>query len=344
MRSKYTDLNHISNYPQATHSPLAVKRRRLSHEEAREGIRSSSSSISRLRSSPEQSHQRLSPTTPPKTTIHHPALLPTLPSITPSYNLERGPSNPLKRPASAMSSEGTVRTYRNTANDENLSHIPRKSQMEPYQASRHYEHSYNHPSKTFSLSSSPNHRYEHAPFSSVSSSSSSSFNPHYQDNGRYGELGVMTMGTDTKMRKRRGNLPKETTDKLRSWFVAHLQHPYPTEDEKQELMRQTGLQMSMYLFYPNMHMCHTNKPFFLDQISNWFINARRRQLPTMINNARAETDAMNSRGHAALAEPKDYMSHSRRDLRHLSEGEEGRYDDDLQTLRQHRADLKRESV
>lgn len=51
---------------------------------------------------------------------------------------------------------------------------------------------------------------------------------------------------DNKQRKRRGNLPKETTDKLRSWFVAHLQHPYPTEDEKQELMRQTGLQMSKF--------------------------------------------------------------------------------------------------
>jgi hypothetical protein len=51
-------------------------------------------------------------------------------------------------------------------------------------------------------------------------------------------------GNDSKQRKRRGNLPKETTDKLRAWFVAHLQHPYPTEDEKQDLMRQTGLQMS----------------------------------------------------------------------------------------------------
>ncbi|EFX02949.1 homeobox transcription factor [Grosmannia clavigera kw1407] len=82
---------------------------------------------------------------------------------------------------------------------------------------------------------------------------------------------------DTKQRKRRGNLPKETTDKLRAWFVAHLNHPYPSEDEKQELMRQTGLQMN--------------------QISNWFINARRRQLPAMINNARVESDAMlSSRG------------------------------------------------
>jgi hypothetical protein len=58
--------------------------------------------------------------------------------------------------------------------------------------------------------------------------------------------GVDASEGDNKQRKRRGNLPKETTDKLRAWFVAHLQHPYPTEDEKQELMRQTGLQMSEY--------------------------------------------------------------------------------------------------
>ena len=58
-------------------------------------------------------------------------------------------------------------------------------------------------------------------------------------------MDVNETGQDSKQRKRRGNLPKETTDKLRAWFVAHLQHPYPTEDEKQELMRQTGLQMSM---------------------------------------------------------------------------------------------------
>lgn len=57
-------------------------------------------------------------------------------------------------------------------------------------------------------------------------------------------MGMGGMSDVGKHRKRRGNLPKETTDKLRAWFVAHLQHPYPTEDEKQDLMRQTGLQMS----------------------------------------------------------------------------------------------------
>jgi hypothetical protein len=60
------------------------------------------------------------------------------------------------------------------------------------------------------------------------------------------DVGSMGYGGDSKQRKRRGNLPKETTDKLRAWFVAHLQHPYPTEDEKQDLMRQTGLQMSKF--------------------------------------------------------------------------------------------------
>ncbi len=60
-----------------------------------------------------------------------------------------------------------------------------------------------------------------------------------------GSMGGGGMRTgDSRQRKRRGNLPKETTDKLRSWFITHLHHPYPSEDEKQELMRQTGLQMS----------------------------------------------------------------------------------------------------
>jgi len=59
--------------------------------------------------------------------------------------------------------------------------------------------------------------------------------------------------------RRRGNLPKHVTDVLRMWFQDHVAHPYPTEEEKQFLMQQTGLTIS--------------------QISNWFINARRRSLP-----------------------------------------------------------------
>ncbi len=46
---------------------------------------------------------------------------------------------------------------------------------------------------------------------------------------------------DARPRKRRGNLPKPVTDLLKSWFRAHQSHPYPSEEEKQVLMCQTGL-------------------------------------------------------------------------------------------------------
>ncbi|KAJ5762741.1 hypothetical protein N7533_001422 [Penicillium manginii] len=45
---------------------------------------------------------------------------------------------------------------------------------------------------------------------------------------------------------------------LKSWFFAHEEHPYPTEEEKQMFGELTGLT--------------------IPQVNNWFINARRRQL------------------------------------------------------------------
>jgi len=47
-----------------------------------------------------------------------------------------------------------------------------------------------------------------------------------------------------KQGRRRGNLPKQVTDILRMWFQDHVAHPYPTEEEKQQLMHQTGLSIS----------------------------------------------------------------------------------------------------
>lgn len=124
---------------------------------------------------------------------------------------------------------------------------------------------------------------------------------------------ITEMSTDSKQRKRRGNLPKDTTDKLRAWFVAHLQHPYPTEDEKQELMRQTGLQMN--------------------QISNWFINARRRQLPAMINNARVESDARSARGGELLqSEVYSESSEKRRSPFGDSDGDGSIYEEEFEGL------------
>ncbi|KAF2868087.1 hypothetical protein BDV95DRAFT_597418 [Massariosphaeria phaeospora] len=57
-------------------------------------------------------------------------------------------------------------------------------------------------------------------------------------------------------RKRRGNLPKDSTNKLKKWYSDHRESPYPTEEEKHALCVMTHLNMN--------------------QVSNWFINARRR--------------------------------------------------------------------
>lgn len=64
-------------------------------------------------------------------------------------------------------------------------------------------------------------------------------------------------------RKRRGNLPKSVTAVLKQWLVDHCRNPYPTETEKTGLKDKTGLT--------------------LNQISNWFINARRRLLPQILD-------------------------------------------------------------
>ncbi|KAI9317939.1 Homeodomain-like protein, partial [Dichotomocladium elegans] len=69
-------------------------------------------------------------------------------------------------------------------------------------------------------------------------------------------------------KRRRGNLPKAVTAILRDWLSRHKKHPYPTEDEKLALARQTNLT--------------------LNQISNWFINARRRILQPMLQKEQQE--------------------------------------------------------
>ncbi|PRP87675.1 hypothetical protein PROFUN_02375 [Planoprotostelium fungivorum] len=74
--------------------------------------------------------------------------------------------------------------------------------------------------------------------------------------------------TDDSNKKRRGNLPKSATNLLKGWLFNHIFHPYPTEEEKGILSVQTGLS--------------------LNQISNWFINARRRILQPMIESARSK--------------------------------------------------------
>ena len=75
--------------------------------------------------------------------------------------------------------------------------------------------------------------YDRHPFSS--GSSGGSYPLAFDNLSDYG---------DGKQKRRRGNLPKQVTDILRTWFTDHIAHPYPTEEEKMGLMQVTGLSMS----------------------------------------------------------------------------------------------------
>jgi len=59
-------------------------------------------------------------------------------------------------------------------------------------------------------------------------------------------------------RRKSNSLPPETVDYLKAWMMSpeHIAHPYPTEQEKAEIMADTGIE--------------------LKQLTNWFVNNRKR--------------------------------------------------------------------
>ncbi|CCE82413.1 Piso0_002138 [Millerozyma farinosa CBS 7064] len=73
-------------------------------------------------------------------------------------------------------------------------------------------------------------------------------------------------------RKTRNNLPKETTYILIKWLNEHISHPYPNSFEKNQLMMSTGLNQQ--------------------QLSNWFINARRRKIKMLKERQQQQQDKL----------------------------------------------------
>jgi hypothetical protein len=62
----------------------------------------------------------------------------------------------------------------------------------------------------------------------------------------------------TSSAKKPASLPQETVDYLKAWMMSpeHIAHPYPTEQEKAQIMAETGIE--------------------LKQLTNWFVNNRKR--------------------------------------------------------------------
>ena len=81
-----------------------------------------------------------------------------------------------------------------------------------------------------------------------------------------------------KVVKKREKTPPESQKVLKDWLFSHSHHPYPTDGEKEELCTITGLS--------------------LQQLNNWFINARRRILPSYIQERKATTTS-DSKMHAS---------------------------------------------
>ena len=75
--------------------------------------------------------------------------------------------------------------------------------------------------------------------------------------------------SSSRVVKKREKTPPESQKLLKDWLFAHSRHPYPADSEKEQLCMNTGLS--------------------LQQLNNWFINARRRILPNYIQEQQRKT-------------------------------------------------------
>lgn len=95
------------------------------------------------------------------------------------------------------------------------------------------------------------------------------------EDGRDSVLSDSANGSQNGKRKVPKVFSKEAITKFRAWLFQNLSHPYPSEEQKKQLAKETGLTIL--------------------QVNNWFINARRRIVQPMIdqNNRAGRAPHMN---------------------------------------------------
>lgn len=104
-------------------------------------------------------------------------------------------------------------------------------------------------------------------------------------------------------KRKSASLPSETVDYLKNWMMSpdHIAHPYPTEQEKTEIMKDTGIE--------------------LKQLTNWFVNNRKRYWKPRVEariqqQAHATTAAVQA--HAAVAAAVHVAHQVREQQRHAA--------------------------
>lgn len=205
------------------------------------------------RSSPIDIHGKPRSVPPPIQPPQLPPLATTPPSGGPPPFQSRGPSPILPPLRDLQTTPERFRERPMTAYDDSMS---TRSQFQTPPAYLHRASSdrdrfdyglYNRPASggaggppTYGHGIYDNRRY--TPYSS-SYASESEYSPATQS-APASSFGVMGDSMDSRGKRRRGNLPKPVTDILRAWFHEHLDHPYPTEEDKQMFMSRTGLSIS----------------------------------------------------------------------------------------------------
>ena len=95
---------------------------------------------------------------------------------------------------------------------------------------------------------------------------------------------------EARSKKNNARLSREAVRVLKTWLYNHREHPYPNEQEKEELKERTGLKRT--------------------QISNWLANARRRGKVRSANSASPAQDIPGQEPDMSLMTPMERWKHS----------------------------------